>query len=173
MRCAYPPYLSLTILVLFNNEFFWYIDKTHAISHHLTFIREMNMDWQNCRLSTRLQLSGELVTCYDWAMVEKFKHPLILIANFIFEYLAIHPFQDGNGRTSRRLTNLMLLQNGYSFASLVSHERLVEQSKADYHLALNKSLKYHPLSAAGFQSGCVSKTIKESFIVSHFFRFRE
>lgn len=83
----------------------------------------------------------ELVAWYDWAIAEKFKHPLILIANFIFEYLAIHPFQDGNGRTSRLLTNLMLLQNGYSFTSLVSHEKLVEQSKADYYLALNKAQK--------------------------------
>ncbi len=80
----------------------------------------------------------ELVGWYDWAMTESFRHPLILIANFIFEYLAIHPFQDGNGRTSRLLTNLMLLQQGYSFASLVSHEKLVEQSKAEYYLALNK-----------------------------------
>lgn len=83
----------------------------------------------------------ELIGWYDWAMREKFKHPLILIANFIFEYLAIHPFQDGNGRTSRLLTNLMLLQQGYNFTSLVSHEKLVEQSKADYYLALNKTQK--------------------------------
>lgn len=83
----------------------------------------------------------ELVGWYDWAVTEKFKHPLILMANFIFEYLAIHPFQDGNGRTSRLLTNLMLLQHGYHFASLVSHEKLVEQSKADYYLALNKAQK--------------------------------
>ncbi|MEE8058527.1 MAG: Fic family protein [Pseudomonadales bacterium] len=83
----------------------------------------------------------ELVGWYNWAMTEKFRHPLILIANFIFEYLAIHPFQDGNGRTSRLLTNLMLLQNGYSFASLVSHEKWVEQSKAEYYLALNKAQK--------------------------------
>ena len=83
----------------------------------------------------------ELVAWYGWANEEKFKHPLILIANFIFEYLAIHPFQDGNGRTSRLLTNLMLLQHGYSFASLVSHEKLVEKSKAEYYLALNKAQK--------------------------------
>ncbi|MCH9638694.1 MAG: Fic family protein [Betaproteobacteria bacterium] len=83
----------------------------------------------------------ELVGWYDWAITEKFKHPLILIANFIFEYLAIHPFQDGNGRASRLLTNLMMLQQGYSFTSLVSHERLVEQNKADYYLALNKTQK--------------------------------
>lgn len=81
----------------------------------------------------------ELINWYHWATDDNLKHPLILIANFIFEYLAIHPFQDGNGRTSRLLTNLMLLQHGYSFASLVSHEKLVEQSKADYYLALNKT----------------------------------
>lgn len=83
----------------------------------------------------------ELVGWFEWAISEKFKHPLILIANFIFEYLAIHPFQDGNGRTSRLLSNLMLLQQGYKFTSLVSHEKLVEQSKADYYLALNNTQK--------------------------------
>ena len=81
----------------------------------------------------------ELVAWYDWAKVESGKHPLILLANFIFEYLAIHPFQDGNGRTSRLLTNLMLLKEGYEFTALVSHEKLVEQNKADYYLALNKT----------------------------------
>lgn len=83
----------------------------------------------------------ELIGWYDWANEENFKHPLILAANFIFEYLAIHPFQDGNGRTSRLLTNLILLQQGYGFTSLVSHEKLIEQHKADYYLALNKAQK--------------------------------
>ena len=81
----------------------------------------------------------ELFAWYAEARARKFKHPLLLIANFVFEYLAIHPFQDGNGRTSRLLTNLMLLQNGYEFVSVVSHERLIEARKADYYIALNKS----------------------------------
>ena len=81
----------------------------------------------------------DLIDWYQWAKAEKFKHPLILIANFAFEYLAIHPFQDGNGRTSRLLTNLMLLQHGYAFTTLVSHEKLIEASKAEYYLALNKT----------------------------------
>lgn len=81
----------------------------------------------------------ELVDWYNWATSTKAKHPLILIANFIFEYLAIHPFQDGNGRTSRLLTNLLLLQNGYAFAQVVSHERIIEANKVDYYLALNKT----------------------------------
>ncbi len=81
----------------------------------------------------------ELVAWYNWAVTTKTKHPLLLTANFIFEYLAIHPFQDGNGRTSRLLTNLMLLQHGYLFASVVSHERIVETNKLDYYLALNRT----------------------------------
>lgn len=81
----------------------------------------------------------ELIEWLSWADEENFKHPLIRIGNFIFEYLAIHPFQDGNGRTSRLLTNLLLLQNGYNFACLVSHEKLIEERKADYYLALNKA----------------------------------
>ncbi len=84
----------------------------------------------------------DLVAWYQWASEERKKHPLILIANFIFEYLAIHPFQDANGRTSRLLTNLMLLQQGYQFTSLVSHERLIEQQKAEYYLALNQTQKH-------------------------------
>lgn len=81
----------------------------------------------------------ELIDWYHYATTEKLKHPLILIANFIFEYLAIHPFQDGNGRTSRLLTNLMLLQHGYLFTQIVSHERIIEANKVDYYLALNKT----------------------------------
>ena len=81
----------------------------------------------------------ELMGWYGQATGENFRHPLILAANFLFEYLAIHPFQDGNGRTSRLLTNLILLRGGYEFAEVVSHEKLVENRKADYYLALNRT----------------------------------
>lgn len=62
---------------------------------------------------------------------------LLVISNFVFEFLAIHPFQDGNGRMSRILTNLLLLQAGYEFAPFVSHEKIIEDNKADYYVALN------------------------------------
>lgn len=84
---------------------------------------------------------GELVDWYAWARSEDNSHPLLQTANFLFEYLAIHPFQDGNGRTSRLLTNLMLLQHGYEFTQIVSHEKLIEAVKADYYLALNQTQK--------------------------------
>ena len=69
-------------------------------------------------------------------------HPLLIIANFIFELLAIHPFQDGNGRISRIVTNLLLLKNGYTFVPYVSHERLIEQKKIEYYIALGKTQQW-------------------------------
>jgi len=66
-------------------------------------------------------------------------HPLIIIGNFIFEFLSIHPFQDGNGRASRVLTNLALLKNGYEYMPYISHEKLIEDNKNEYYLTLNKS----------------------------------
>ena len=81
----------------------------------------------------------DLMVWWKWADAENFKHPLIRMGSFIFEFLAIHPFQDGNGRASRLLTNLLLLQNDYHFTRLVSHEKLIEERKADYYLALNQA----------------------------------
>ncbi len=81
----------------------------------------------------------ELVEWTHHAIKAKAHHPLLAIANFLVEFLNIHPFQDGNGRLSRILTNLLLLQAGYSFMPYVSHEKLIEANKPDYYLALRKS----------------------------------
>lgn len=70
-------------------------------------------------------------------------HPLLVIANFIFEFLAIHPFKDGNGRMSRALTNLLLLKSGYSYVPYISLDEIIEETKADYYLALRATQKHH------------------------------
>jgi len=66
-------------------------------------------------------------------------HLLLIIAGFLVEFLQIHPFQDGNGRLSRILTNLLMLQAGYAYMPYVSHEKLVEDNKPEYYLALRQS----------------------------------
>lgn len=68
-------------------------------------------------------------------------HPLIIIVHFIYEFLSIHPFQDGNGRLSRLLTTLLLLQNDYLFIQYVSFENLIEKSKKEYYQALMEGQK--------------------------------
>jgi len=78
----------------------------------------------------------------DWTRYELSQttfHPLLIIGNFLVEFLAIHPFQDGNGRLSRILTNLLLLRAGYAYMPYISHEKIVEDTKADYYLTLRRS----------------------------------
>jgi len=70
-------------------------------------------------------------------------HSLILIANFIFEFLAVHPFRDGNGRLSRALTTLLLLKTGYTYVPYVSLDEIIEERKIDYYLALRKTQSRH------------------------------
>jgi len=81
----------------------------------------------------------ELVDWTDDALEKNRFHQLLIIANFIVEFLKIHPFEDGNGRLSRVLTNLLLLRSGYQFVQYVSHEQIVERRKDEYYIALRKS----------------------------------
>lgn len=84
---------------------------------------------------------NELVDWTKKALNDKKYHPLLVIGNFIVEFLNIHPFEDGNGRLSRILTNLLLLKEGYLYMPYVSHEKLIEDNKSDYYMALRTSQK--------------------------------
>jgi len=68
-------------------------------------------------------------------------HPIITIGMFIVEFLAIHPFQDGNGRSSRILTTLLLLKEGYLFVPYASIESIVEDNKDIYYASLRRTQK--------------------------------
>lgn len=81
----------------------------------------------------------ELVEWTKEAIEQNRFHPLLIIANFLVQFLKIHPFRDGNGRLSRVLTNLLLLRAGYQFIQYVSHEQIVERRKDEYYIALRKS----------------------------------
>lgn len=67
--------------------------------------------------------------------------PLILIPAFVFDFLCIHPFSDGNGRVSRLLTVLLLHQVDYTVGRYISIERLIEESKETYYESLQLSSK--------------------------------
>lgn len=85
------------------------------------------------------KLMSELVAWTSQTLADGTQHPLLVIGNFVVEFLKIHPFLDGNGRLSRILTNLLMLRAGYRYAPFVSHEQLIEASKADYYVALRQS----------------------------------
>ncbi|MEO5643449.1 MAG: Fic family protein [Bacteroidia bacterium] len=70
--------------------------------------------------------------------------PVIKVAVFVYDFLSIHPFQDGNGRLSRLLGTLLLLRNGYSWIQYVSFEHEIENRKAEYYNVLMQTQKQRP-----------------------------
>ena len=85
------------------------------------------------------RLMHELVEWTNAALETKSLHPLLVIGIFTVAFLAIHPFQDGNGRLSRILTALLLLRYGYAYTPYSSLESIIESSKEGYYLALRQT----------------------------------
>ncbi|MCL6258222.1 Fic family protein [Aquiflexum sp. TKW24L] len=84
-------------------------------------------------------VSGEMQGLVEWTneqLEQKSIHQLIVIGSFIYDFLSIHPFQDGNGRLSRLLTTLCLLKNDYVFIQYISFENHIEQNKKAYYEVL-------------------------------------
>ena len=81
----------------------------------------------------------ELVAWTRKAIDEEALHPLLIVAVFIVTFLAIHPFQDGNGRLSRVSTTLLLLRAGYAYVPYASLERVIEENKDLYYKALRRT----------------------------------
>ena len=85
------------------------------------------------------RLMTELVTWFQKEQRKARLHPLLLIGLWVVVFLEIHPFQDGNGRLSRVLTTLLLLQAGYAYVPYASLESVIEQNKEAYYLALRQT----------------------------------
>lgn len=85
------------------------------------------------------RLMTELVTWFNEERATAQLHPLLRIGIWVVVFLEIHPFQDGNGRLSRVLTTLLLLQAGYAYVPYSSLESVIEISKEAYYLALRQT----------------------------------
>ena len=85
------------------------------------------------------RLMTELVSWVNEEREKAHLHPLLIIAMFVVVFLEIHPFQDGNGRLSRVLTTLLLIQTGYAYVPYSSLESVIELNKEAYYLALRQT----------------------------------
>jgi Fic family protein len=86
----------------------------------------------------------EMQEAIEWTndcFKRKNSHPVIIIATFIYEFLSIHPYQDGNGRLSRLLTTLLMMQQEYEFIQYVSFENIIEAKKKEYYRTLMEGQK--------------------------------
>ena len=80
----------------------------------------------------------------DWYKNDNLTHPLVKCAIFTYEFVSIHPFQDGNGRLSRLITSLLLLKNGYKWIQYVSFEHEIESRKTEYYRVLQSCQAQRP-----------------------------
>ena len=85
------------------------------------------------------RLMSELLAWVNDEREQAVLHPLLIVAIFVVVFLEIHPFQDGNGRLSRVLTTLLLLQAGYAYVPYSSLESVIEANKETYYLALRQT----------------------------------
>lgn len=85
------------------------------------------------------ELIGNLCKSYNEAIKKETFSPLILSAAFVFDFVSIHPFRDGNGRMSRLLMLLTMYQLGFEVGKYISLEKIIEDSKESYYDALAAS----------------------------------
>jgi Fic family protein len=83
----------------------------------------------------------QLCDTFSKAIDAKEIDPLLLIAAFIFDFVSIHPFRDGNGRMSRLLTLLFMYRSGYIVGKYISVEMHIERTKENYYESLLLSSK--------------------------------
>jgi Fic family protein len=81
---------------------------------------------------------------FEWYSADAETHKLVKCAVFTYEFLSIHPFQDGNGRLSRLLLTLLLLKNGYNWIQYVSFEHEIENRKSEYYKVLRSCQAQRP-----------------------------
>ncbi len=80
----------------------------------------------------------------DWYKNDNETHPLVKCALFVYDFVSIHPFQDGNGRLSRLISTLLLLKNGYKWIQYVSFEHEIESRKKEYYRVLRNCQAQRP-----------------------------
>ena len=94
--------------------------------------------------ATPFDTPGQMQKLVSWTrsmLEDASQHPLVVIGVFKVVFLAIHPFQDGNGRLSRVLTTLLLLKSNYKYIPYASLESVIERNKDAYYLALQRTQK--------------------------------
>lgn len=142
--------ISESILLQLHRDLLRYSDKDErhrgqwkTLDNHVAAFdadgRQVGIVFETASPFDTPMLMEKLLAWYAKEEGDPVLHPLLRIAVFNVVFLAIHPFQDGNGRLSRVLTNLMLLRSGYAYASYTSLESVIEHNKEAYYLALRRT----------------------------------
>jgi len=133
------------VLLKISDKDTWHLGEYKKHPNHVAAFdaegREIGILFETTSPFETPQMMEALVATTKKNLNDADTHPLIAVADFIVRFLAIHPFQDGNGRLSRILTNLLLLRSGYAFVQYSSHESIIEADKDKYYPALRTAQK--------------------------------
>lgn len=133
------------VLLQFSEKDRWHLSEYKKHPNHVAAFdadgKEIGVLFETASPFQTPLLMKALVEKTQRLLADDNVHPLLVIADFVVRFLAIHPFQDGNGRLSRILTNLLLFRGGYEFVQYSSHERMVEANKDKYYRALRRAQK--------------------------------
>ncbi len=91
-----------------------------------------------------IETDNAMHSLIEWYATKSIVHPLVNLALFTYEFVSIHPFQDGNGRMSRLISTLLLLQKGYNWVEFVSFEHEIEARKGEYYTTLRSCQANRP-----------------------------
>ena len=121
----------------------WHCGRYKTMPNHLEAFdaegRSLGVVFETASAFETPRRMGLLVRWTAEAVDGEMQHPLLVIAAFVVRFLAIHPFQDGNGRLSRVVTMLLLLRAGYGYVPYSSMERIVEENKDNYYRTLRRA----------------------------------
>jgi len=133
------------VLLQFSEKDSWHLGEYKKHPNHLAAFdadgREIGILFETAPPFQTPQMMSNLVEAAGRRLKDANMHDLLAIADFIVRFLAIHPFQDGNGRLSRLLTNLLMLRSEYAYVQYSSHESIVEAKKDQYYVALRAAQK--------------------------------
>ncbi len=116
-----------------------YKTSSNSVAAFDSFGKQIGIVFETATPFDTPRLMSELIAWFKESRETMRLHSLLLISIFIVVFLEIHPFQDGNGRLSRILTTLLLLQAGYSYVPYGSLESIIEENKEAYYLALRQT----------------------------------
>lgn len=130
-------------LLKYSNKDQWHKGRYKQLPNHVVATdasgQELGVIFETTSPFDTPHRMEELLADTQASFTEGKLHPLLIIAIFVVRLLAIHPFQDGNGRLSRALTTYLLLKTGYRYVPYSSLEAVIEQEKSAYYLALRQT----------------------------------
>ena len=118
------------------------------------------------------RLMGELLDWTNLNLKERYLHPIVVIGVFVVHFLSVHPFKDGNGRMSRALTTMLMLQSGYSYMPYASMESIIEASKGMYYRAFERNTTHAQKARMDRNHNAICLDIQNRYPAYHNFWLR-